>query len=80
MIDKSKKELVSLAYVLTLQNSLLVLSKTKQQVTAKQNYESLLQIDVDGINITIPDPIKLASNWKCEKDAASISMFIDGHK
>ena len=63
---KRKKELVSVAYVLT-----LLLRKTEEQVAAMQDYESLLHIDVDGCEITIPDPLKLGSDWECEKDATS---------
>jgi len=68
---KCKKELVSLAYVLTLQNAPLLLSKTEEQQAAKQDYESLLQIYVDGSKVTIPDPLKLSSDWESEKEAAS---------
>ena len=80
---KRKKELVALAWALSFQKAPIVLTKQQEREVVNLDYQSLLAIDVDGFQMTIPDPLDLTEGWESESTAANKwppCMYIDINK
>lgn len=80
---KRKKELAALAWTLSLQNAPIVLTKEQEREAVNIDYKSLLRIDIDGCQTTIPDPLELREGWENELTAANKwppCMYIDINK
>ncbi|CAL9689621.1 unnamed protein product [Knipowitschia caucasica] len=77
---KRKKELVALAWALSFQKAPIVLTKQQEREAVNLDYISLLEIDVDSCQMTIPDPLQLREGWENESTAANKwppCMYID---